>query len=456
MSSSLSFIDEVEEEFASEAPSFIEEVEADFSSGKEKLKEVGKQVGIGGVRGVGAYGNILDLLRAQPKERLLPGQKALAQAEFEAPESLLPFLQDDDLLPHYSRLPSGEEMEDFLQILGVDTEPYTEAGKTARRIGEGGVGAGMFGPIPALIGAGLVGGAVGGLTEELTGSPLAGDVAEITTNIGALLKKGPTALGKRGAHLRKLQALGFSPQEATLLSQGKGKLGFLGKLASKDSKMDDLFKKIFQKHSNLYDGLRATSKELGYLSGSKGEKLTEGIFKALDDLTPGQQEIVSKLVENFQSKPVTFKSMMDFIHDLNMKFGTVQGGKKAVLKLKQPVLEAMKDLSPEAGQVFDELQASYGNAKRIGKKLKPGVLNEILEAGELLSLAKGMFDAKGGLIVKAVGATGARKLAREFLINPDLQGLMVRIARATKEGKTLLAQNLAKKLPKYLPKENES
>jgi hypothetical protein len=433
-----------------------ENYEIEFSP-PSKVEDVGKQLGIGGARGLGTYGNILDLIRAQTKERQFPGQKALTEAEFEAPESILPFLQDDDVLPHYSRLPSGKEVEDFLQQLGIDTEPYTPSGKTARRVGEGTVGAATILPDPTLIAAGAIGGGVGGLTEELTGSELAGDIAEIVTNIAAFLKKGPAAVGKRAEKIKALEGLGFSRKEMTLLSQGEGKLEFLGKLASKDGKMSRLFEQIYAKHGNLYDGLRAASEEFGHLTGKNSEKLTNSIVKAFGDLTPGQQEIVEKLVSKFQSQPVNFKTMMDFIHDMNMKFGTVKGGKKAVLKLKQPVMEAMKDLSPEAGQVFEELQGSYKDFKKIAKRLRPGNLDEILDLGELLGMAKGIINLpadQGGLIMKTLGVTGARKLAREFLINPDLQGIMIRIAKAMREGKTVLAQNLVNKIQKKLPKES--
>lgn len=448
---------EVEEEVNEESfPQFGRKVSSPFSEKQSgDSKDIAKQLGIGGLRGLGSYGNILDLIKAQSSERLLPGQKAIAQAESEGPESLLPFLQDDDLMPHYSRLPKGDEVEDFLQMLDIDTAPKTPGGKTARRIGEGAVATAALGPTGKLVGAGALGGAVGGITEELTDSPLLGDVAEITTNIGALLKKGPQAIGKKGEKLKSLQALGFSPQEATVLSQGEGKLGFLGKLASKDRKTQKLFQKIFKTHSNLYDGLREASKEMGYLRGDKGEKLSKGLAKAFNNLTPGQQELGEKLVENFNKRPVTFKSMMDFVHDLNMKYGKVTGGKKALLALKKPMIEGMKDLNPEAGRVFEELQSSYKSAKQIGKKLSPKLIDEMIEAGELFGLAKGLISSQGGLIVKSLGVTGARKLAREFLINPELQGIMLRIAKATKEGKTNVAQSLARQLPKYLPQDEE-
>lgn len=426
-----------------------------FSPEKGNLKEVGKQAGIGAVRGLGTYGNILDLIHAQTKERQTPGQKALIEAEAQAPESILGFLQEEDILPRYTRLPTGEEMEQLLKMFGIKTEPKTPAGKTARRIGEGAIGSAMLLPTPFSLGAGAAGGAVGGLTEELTDSPLAGDVAEIVTNIGAFVKKGPQAVGKRAAKMQTLKVLGFSPKEVTLLSQGKGKLGFLGKLASKDSKMDKLFRKIYDTHSNLYDGLRDASKDFGFLRGAKNEKLDQSLLTAMEKLTPGQRKLAEAVIDDFRRNPVDFKSMMDLIHDLNDKFGRVSGGRKAVLSLKQPILEGMKELNPSAGQVFDELQSSYKNFKSIAKQLKPKMVDEIIDAGKALSYAKGLIELKGGLLVKTLGYTGARKLAREFLINPELQGLTIKFAKATKAGKTNVAQALARQIKNKMEEDSE-
>jgi len=419
----------------------------------EKIKDIGKQSILGTLLGPGAYGNILDLIRAQPKNELLPGQEVLYKTEFEAPEKYLPYYQEEDVVPLYSKLASSKGIENFLQRLGIDTEPYTQSGKTARRITQGASAAAATLPIPNAIVAGAVGGAAGGLTEELTGSPLYGDVAEITTNILGLLKGGPAGAGSRGQKISALKNLGFEADEIALLSQGEGKLNFLGKLASKDAKMENLFSKIYKTHGNLYDGLREASKDFGYLSGEKGENFLTNLEKVFSDLTPGQQEVAQKLTEEFSTKPFSFKSMMDYIQDLNMKYGTLKGGKKAVLKLKEPVIDAMYELNPEAAGVFDELQSSYGNFKKIAKSLKPGTLDDLLDAGEMFALGKGLIEKDGGIIQKILGFAGARKLAREYLINPDLQGIILRIAKATNEGKTQLAESLARKLPKYLPKE---
>ena len=96
-------------------------------SDKDKLKDIRQQVFKKGTAGaLSAYGNLLDLIHAQTREKQTPGQEALTQAEFESPTSLLPF----HVLPRYTRLPSQREAETFIEMLGGEAK--TEAG-----IGEG-------------------------------------------------------------------------------------------------------------------------------------------------------------------------------------------------------------------------------------------------------------------------------------------------------------------------------
>src|SRR5690554_7347046 len=57
-------------------------------SDKDKLKDIRQQVFKKGTAGaLSAYGNLLDLIHAQTREKQTPGQEALTQAEFESPAS---------------------------------------------------------------------------------------------------------------------------------------------------------------------------------------------------------------------------------------------------------------------------------------------------------------------------------------------------------------------------------
>lgn len=111
-------------------------VEEEPESEGEGLRPVGR-ITKGFASGLfGSYGDILDFVRAQPKERLLPGQEALMKAEAEAPESLKPFFTEDDIVPSYSRLPGTAEIKEFARLLGAPGEPQTGEEKALERAPE--------------------------------------------------------------------------------------------------------------------------------------------------------------------------------------------------------------------------------------------------------------------------------------------------------------------------------
>src|SRR5690606_11212270 len=125
-------IDESEEETLVGLPASFRQSTKVSDNGK--LKGIRQQVVKKGTeRALSAYANLLDVIHAQTREKQTPGQEALTEAEFESPASLSPFLQDDDILPRYTRLPSQREAETFIEMLGGPGEAKTEAGRIAGR-----------------------------------------------------------------------------------------------------------------------------------------------------------------------------------------------------------------------------------------------------------------------------------------------------------------------------------
>ena len=137
---------------------------------KEKAKDITEQVLKKGVSSIaGAYGNLLDLIHGQTQQRQTPAQEALSRLEFEAPESLLPFLQDENIIPQFTRLASQPEAESLIEMLGGPQEAQTPEGRIAGRgiefIG-GSLPLGASSKLLALLGAA---GGGGQLTRELGG-----------------------------------------------------------------------------------------------------------------------------------------------------------------------------------------------------------------------------------------------------------------------------------------------
>lgn len=177
---------------------------------KDISKQVSKKLSAGAA---GSYGDLLDLVGAQTKERTAPGQQSLYEAEFNAPESQLGFLQDEDILPRFQRIPSQKEAESFIQMLGGPGEAETPQGRIAGRSAEL-LGALLpFGATPTMGALAALSGIAGqglretGVSEGLaTGIELGINLAPVAKSIPKILQK-KTITKPSGLTERKFEGL---------------------------------------------------------------------------------------------------------------------------------------------------------------------------------------------------------------------------------------------------------
>ena len=144
----------------------------------------------GAISGLGTYGDILDIIGVQSKEQMLPGQKAIFEAEQRVPEHMKPYFTEEE--PTYGRLPSSEEANRFAELLGLPKEKgLTFAERAIERGAKGITGAALLGGtptallggIPTALGLAGAGGIAGQAAEEITGSPVAGAITEFATGL---------------------------------------------------------------------------------------------------------------------------------------------------------------------------------------------------------------------------------------------------------------------------------
>lgn len=173
---------------------------------EENLREIPGQLAKGTAAGsLGAPGNLLDLINAQPRE-ILSGEKEHYKLESDILEKMqkpgyVPSIGELDLLteegigaPRYSRLPSSKDISETVEAFGGPGKPKTTAGEASERFGEiygSGLPFGMINPIPALTAS-----MSGQLAKELNASPNIQFAAE---TIPLLLSSISLKNGKDGA-----------------------------------------------------------------------------------------------------------------------------------------------------------------------------------------------------------------------------------------------------------------
>ena len=472
------------EDFAGyEQPNFgtlVEEGGFAESRGKigEAARDVRKQSLLGAAKGgLGAYGNLLDLMSAQPTETL-PGEKAQRGAEFDLLEKMsqpgykptageLQMLVEDDVAPRCSRLSSSEDVENLAKMLDVDTEAQTAPGRFAGRISEAVGGAAALGAGPAPLGAiGL--GAVGGQGAEELGAPAwlssAIEVATSLTPSGFAKKLAPRAKAAKEI-VKSGRGAKLTEREITPLIQSEKKLGTLSKLARKGEKTQKTFKKIETKLGDFRGSVVKQAEKLPPLPLSQKVKLQREFRHVIKDLNTTLEAsadkkkaitFIEKAMKKLRNKEATPADLVGFWPDINetIDWTKMGGGDQALVRIKKPLLEAIKKSSPELATEFENYNALYTKFKKASKALSPDKVDKWINKIELgaVTAAIATFNP---ILLKGVATEAAiRTISKEMLTNPRLQNISMKMLRAIRNNKTATAAQLARQTQKIMKKDH--
>lgn len=358
---------------------------------------------------LGAYGNIGSLIEHATgieREPLTPGQQALAKAESEAPESLLPWLQEEDIAPQFGSLPTTSDLR---KILGMK-EPETTTGRYIKRLGEALGGQAAFGMVnPLDLVRGGLASAAGQTTEELGGGPAAQSLAEILTfsgpdiaaNLGKLAKKeavSPSGLvlpkvvkreGKEFARIKPIATAktiqkaeqNLSEQSEKLINEIKSTEIPISKAVEQGIDIDARNSEMLNKVTKLADKVpnQLESKEISdYLNNYRNEILKvpkpssekESIIKEIDEFLKhydtskgGTRFYTAKtLVNQFRD----INKDMSKIYETNLVFGKRPETIKFYEGLKDSIEKTFENQAPKKfSDLFKLSNKQYSEARKL-------------------------------------------------------------------------------------------
>jgi hypothetical protein len=459
------------------------------------VKDIGQQVAAKGVAGrFGAIGDITELAQVPQLKagQKLPGQQARIDLESQLLDKLnrgeklsmaeLDFLSEQDVLPTTSRLMTTEDIKQ-----GVEATTGIGEGKTA--IGRlSGRGAELTGGVKALGGKGkaLISGAGAGVAGQslrevgapesiALGTEIAGQIAT------AAFTKALSPSSKQAKEIVAAgRAIGLSENQIAPLIQGEGKVALLSKVARKGEKTKSLFASIKEKLGDSYNTIKASPEAKKALSDASKNKLIKNFEEIYTDLSktlspsPDKEaaiKFVEKAISSLDNKPIDPEHLVNFWQDINksVKWNSIQGGKKALAKLKEPLLDALKEASPKLAKDFEMTNELFTKYSQIAKKLKPDIVDSFVNKGEVLALAPaaiGIIHGNVGILAGLAGEAALRSLSREMLINPYFQNIAKKLVTNFNEAslngvKTTLKQTrefMERKYPEedwsFIEKEN--
>lgn len=352
----------------------------------------------------------------------------------------------------------------FEELLGIE-EPATPEQKITRRVAETAGGLPFLGILGAEGAIPLLGGSLaGGATEEITGSPLAGDITDLVVSLGAGTLPGGARFSKGFEKTaERARRLGFTDKELAALSHGKRKQTFLARHASKGSKAEKLSQKINNAFDTAYDQLGSEAASLGPLTSSQEDSLAKSVGSVLDDLKKTVKPSVDKeaaikyidesLTELFQ-KGATPEELINWYQDVNstINWKAIRGGKKKLASIKEPILDALQSSSPELANDFRAINELYGRSQNLYRTLKPTSIEGFLNEIQLPAAAFGILTGHPGVLYETFGRIGAKRISHEFLTNPNLQGLQRKLISAIRNGRLQQARKLSERIQTILDK----
>lgn len=456
------------------APSPIQQKENNISIGQD----IAEQVGSKGSSGfLGSIGNILDTFGLQLKEgQVLPGQKEinkiqsdlLAKRERGEPlsfgETLL--LSDDDTLPSGYRLPTSKEIQSGIESVSGIGEGKTAEGRIAGRAAEFiGEGAATGGGLKTLAALGLSGVAGQGI-REIDGPESLASAAEIGGSFvpSAIAKKlFPNAKSAKDI-VDAGRKLGLTEKQITPLIQGEQKASILSHTARKGTKTKKLFASIKESLGDSYNNIKEKVKDHGDVNSKNRHILIDKFTSIEEDLqktlaaSPDKKEaikFIKKAIKKVSNEGASPEELINFWQDINrsVNWNSIQGGKKSLAKLKEPILEVLKNVVPEVTKDFELTNELYSKYSQISKKLKPNLVDAFVNKGEVVAFVPSALAFATGNYLPLVslgGEVAARLIGREMLINPYFQNISSKLVKNFNQGSVKGVEETVKQVKEFL------
>lgn len=434
----------------------------------ETAKDVAQQIASKGAQGLfGNYGNIAQSIGLGTKENLLPGQETRLKAEFETGIDL----SDDDILPNYSRLPTSQDIAKGIEYVTGIGEGKTPAGRIAGRgaefLGEGlsTPGGGVKG-LASLAGAGIAGQSA----REVRAPEALASAIEIGGSIipSAISGKVNPTRSDAKEIANAGRAIGLTEKQITPLIQSERKSATLSKIARKGEGTKNLFNSIKDSLGDSYSGIKYSVRNASPVNPVNQNTLTRKFTAIRDDLaktvkaSPDKEsaiKFIDDAIEKINTSGATPEELLNFWQDINksVRWNSIQGGKKSLSRLKEPVLDVLKNEAPQAAKDFELTNKLYSKYSQITKKLKPDLVNSFLDKAEIAGYPIGAVSLALGNPYPLLGAasqTAIRTLTNEMLTNPYFQNLSTKLVTNFNQGSFKAVKDLTTNANSYLKKKH--
>lgn len=259
--------------------------------------------------------------------------------------------------------------------------------------------------------------------------------------------------------------LGLTAEQLTPLMQGEKKLGFLGKFAKQGPKLRKTFEETENVLSNVYTGLKESSKKSGPISKSieqnlakRFDSIKEGMGKTLHP-SPDKQ-MAMNFIEGASARlkkgKVTSEELMNFYQDINsaVNWNAIRNGKKALSELKSPVLDALHKANPELAQKFRNTNELYATLQKTKKQIGMPKIEKYLSLGKIPAALAGIVFGHVGTLKTVAAHEVLQRVSTKMLTDPKWQNLHQKGIHAVKIGSKKAGMAVFQEMKNKLRKED--
>jgi len=289
-----------------------------------------------------------------------------------------------------------------------------------------------------------IGGIAGESVKQAGGGEIAQDIAELASMSLPDLAKNIPAKKAQERVIGFLRKKGFSENEITPLIQSPKKLARMAKFASKGEKTNKLMRETYEKFDNVYSSIRESGEKLPGLRGEQADIFLGNFQEKMDKIPKFYKRQIKEEIDDLLNSELKFNDFMDFDQAVNARIKGVEGGKAILGTLKEATSKAKQAVNPQLAEDLKLANELYGKRINVSQHLRTKQLDDLLDMGEAIGTMGAIADQNVGLITKMIGISGARKIAREMLINPRLQNISKRMLASIKNNKFQEASKLYK------------
>lgn len=244
---------------------------------------------------------------------------------------------------------------------------------------------------------------------------------------------------KLGEFLRKQ---GLTENEITPLLKTPEQVNRWGTFASKGKKSRQLMEGLYNKTGKIYDSVVDEAKSMSPLSNPAKEKILQDFTKIKDEMPNVHWKLIQDDVKDFLTKGrAGAEDLINLDRDINAVLGAERGARDVVGRFKGPIKEALESINPKIAEDYSLAKDFFKSRSKVkGALINPKDFDRFMDLGEAYGAIQGIYNRDFGMLTKVVLASGARKVAREMLINPRLHNLSIRMGEALRHNKLFLAE----------------